>query len=204
MGRRRKPNKKNGENGVATPPPADGDVDADVEFDEVESPPPEAGSITETNEEPPAAPALPAVVAAGPETTEAPAAESPAPPAAPPAEAPAAEPEENANTPLPATTAAAAPATVQGVEALNAYALQTASAEASDAKTVSSMGEASQEAAQPAAETPSPSAATPPRSSTKKVAFINPVVSSITSASDTDAPHESNCIEARCGSCSVM
>jgi hypothetical protein len=168
-----------------------------------------------------AAPAVTETAAAAPETAALPA---PAPPSKNVHTGPTHE--EKAATapsaPVPApvlarptsatTTASAdtpaAPTPLDGVAALNAFALLNASGDADGTKVVDSTREDAAEHSQPppdsAAVVPSEAPVHPPHSSTKKVGFVTPVVSSITSVSDTETPREANCVEARCGSCAVM
>lgn len=233
MGSRRKHNKKNEGGSTTTPPPEENDT----EVDNADAPSSD-NVLPTTTDEAEANLTEPAEAAGEPApTTEAaptqqqqqqPATEvatafdaTPAPPMpAPSTEAAAGDAEVDEAPQLPTTTttttaaAAAMPATapLEGVAALNAYALENASTvsptmtadQPSKLAAKSEVEKRELAEGHPATEETSGAPTSPPRTSTKKVAFVTPVVSSVTSVGEADASRESNCIEARCGSCSII
>ncbi|KPA83768.1 hypothetical protein ABB37_01998 [Leptomonas pyrrhocoris] len=201
MGRRRKQNKKGGDSNTSTPPPEEADIEAD-----------EGGASTLKNTEPAkVADTPPAAVPEDPVGTTNAAVDAATEVIAEPVEvtattAPAEEaaPVTAKDAPQPPTTVAAAAEALNGVAALNAYALQNATVGAAPTPVALPPGGPAKEEDHPLTEVPIAASANPPRAATKKVAFITPVISSVTSVSDAEAPRESNCIESRCGSCNVM
>ncbi|KPI85369.1 hypothetical protein ABL78_5550 [Leptomonas seymouri] len=190
MGRRRKPNAKNAEGNTPPTPPVEGDTEAV-----------EAAFISTKSTEPLKPEDVPATVTSDEPVSPTGAAAHPVPPVGN-AKAPAV-PGKVERTPAP-TTAAAEAASLDGVEALNAYALKSASCPVNATDSASFPAEKANNEDHLPAQKPSEIQAILPRTQTKKVAFNTPVVSSVASVSDVEAPRESSCVEASCGSCTVM
>lgn len=232
MGRRRKHNKKNEGGSTTTPPPEENDTEVDnANVPSSDNVLPSTTDEAEANLTEPAEAAgepAPTTEAAPTQQQQQSATEvstafeaTPAPPMPTPSTEVAAGDAEVDKAPQPPTTtttttaaAAAMPATapLEGVAALNAYALENASTVSptmtadlhSKPAAKSEVENRKLAEGHPVTEETSGAPTSPPRTSTKKVAFVTPVVSSVTSVGETDASRESNCIEARCGSCSVM